>query len=151
MDKARYLVSALCLLVATSLVCNCTGNITDDEVAIIKQLLATFERGVDQKSQTVLDSVVQNGKSNLSSGLLDSLFLDGGYEGARIASKSFVIVGDSAEVRLTLSLGYRADQEEPQQIEKPLRLYLGKKRGKWRIVSFSAAPDEGVPEEQERP
>jgi len=151
MDKTRYLVSTLCLLVVTLLVCGCGGSITDDEVAIVKQLLATFERGVNQKSEAVLDSVVQDRKSNLSLEFLDSLFVEGEYEGARIASKSFVIVGDSAEVRLTLSLEYGADQEESQQLEKPFRLYLGKKRGKWKIESFSAATDEGVPDEQGKP
>jgi hypothetical protein len=151
MDRVTHLVSALCLLLVTSLVCSCSGNITDDEVAIVKQLLATVERGVDQKSEIVLDSVVQDGKSNLSSKLLEGLFVDGEYEGARIASKSFAIIGDSAEVRLTLSLQYRTGQEEPQQVEKPVRLYLSKKRGQWRIKSFSAAPDEGVADEGEKP
>ena len=109
----------------TLLAYSCGGSITDDEVAIIKQLLATFERGVDQKSETVLDSVVQSGKSNLSLELLDSLFPDGEYEGARIASKSFVIVGDSVEVRLTLSLEYGTHQEEPRQTEALVRLFKG--------------------------
>ncbi|UCB53231.1 MAG: hypothetical protein JSV10_03895 [Candidatus Zixiibacteriota bacterium] len=151
MDKKTHLVSALCLLVVTLLVCSCGGNITDDEVAIVKQLLATFERGVDQKSQSVLDSVIRDRKSNLSLELLESLLTDGEYEAARIASKSFAIIGDSAEVRLTLSLDYGTDQEEPRQIERPIRLYLNKKRGKWRIESFGTATDEVVRDEQERP
>ena len=151
MDKTRYLVSAFCLLVVILMVCGCGGSITDDEVAVVKQLLATFERGMDQKSETVLDSVVLDRKQNVSSRLLDELLREGKCEGARIASKSFVIVGDSAEVRLMLSLEYAADQEESRQIEKPFRLYLGKKRGKWRIKSFSSAPDERVADEHESP
>jgi len=99
----------------------------------------------------VIDSVVLDKKQNISSQILDDLDLRREFEGARIASKSFVIVGDSAEVRLTLSLEYRTDQGEPQQIQKPLKLYLNKKRGKWKIKSFSTAKDEGVPNEQESP
>ena len=83
--------------------------------------------------------------------LCKELLQKGEYRAARIASKSFVIVADSAEVRLILSLQYGSGQEEPTQLEKPLRLYLGKKRGQWRIKSFIAAPDEGVPEEQRTP
>jgi hypothetical protein len=151
MDKIKYLVSPFCLLVVILMVCGCGGSITDDEVAVVKQLLATFERGVDQKSEAVLDSAVLDKKANISSQLLAELLTEGEYQDARIASKSFMIVGDSAEVRLTLSLEYAADQEEPRQVEKPFRLYLGKRRGKWRIKSFSTAPDEGAPQEQERP
>ena len=151
MNRETYLVSALWLLVAGLLVCCCVGRRPDDDVAMIKRVLATFERGVDQKSETVLDSVVQDKKGDLSSQLLDDLARQGEFEGARIASKSFVIVGDSAEVKLTLSLEYRTDQKEPRQVEKPIKLYLKKKRGKWRIKSFSTARDEGVPNEQETP
>jgi hypothetical protein len=151
MNRETHLVSALWLLVAGLLVCSCVGKRPDDNVAMIKQLLAKFERGVNQKSETVLDSVVQDKKHEISSRLLDSLYQQGDLEGGRIASKSFVIVGDSAEVRLRLSLEYRTDQEEPRQVEKPIKLYLNKKRGKWRIKSFSTARDEGVRGDGERP
>jgi hypothetical protein len=151
MDRIRYLVSAFCLLGLILMVCSCGGSITDDEVAAVKQLLATFERGVDQKSEAVLDSGVLDKKANISAQLLSELLREGEYQAARIASKSFVMVADSAEVRLILSLQYGSDQEEPTQLEKPIRLYLGKKSGQWRIKSFIAAPDEGVPEEQKTP
>ena len=151
MDKIRYLVSAFCLLGLILMICSCGGSITDDEVAAVKQLLATFERGVDQKSEAVLDSGVLDKKANISTQLLSELLREGEYQAARIASKSFVMVADSAEVRLILSLQYGSDQEEPTQLEKPIRLYLGKKSGQWRIKGFIAAPDEGVPEEQKTP
>ncbi len=144
-------MSALWLLVAGLLVCSCVGKRPDDDVAMIKQLLAKFERGVNQKSETVIDSVVLDKKQNISSQILDDLDLRREFEGARIASKSFVIVGDSAEVRLTLSLEYRTDQKEPREVEKPIKLYLNKKRGKWRIKSFSTARDEGARGDGERP
>ena len=147
MNTKTFLVSIIGYLILSFLSSACVGKRPDDEVAMIKKVLATFERGVDQKSQTVLDSVMQDKRLNLSSPLLDNLYREREYEGARIASKSFVVVGDSAEVRLTLSLEYGANQGEPRRIEKPLRLYLNKKRGKWRIEAFSAATDEGVLEE----
>ena len=142
MNRETHLVSALWLLVAGLLVCSCVGKRPDDDVAMIKRVLATFERGGDQKSETVLDSVVQDKKGDLSSQLLDNLARQGEFEGARIASKSFVILGDSAEVRLTLSLEYRTDQGEPQQVEKPIKLYLNKKRGKWKIKVFGTDSDD---------
>ncbi|MGB2981241.1 MAG: hypothetical protein WBC77_08340 [Candidatus Zixiibacteriota bacterium] len=151
MNRETYLVSALSYLIVTLLICSCVGKRPDDDVGMIKQLLAKFERGVDQRSEAVIDSVVLDKKQNISSQILDDLDLRREFEGARIASKSFVIVGDSAEVRLTLSLEYRTDQKEPRQVEKPIKLYLNKKRGKWRIKSFSTARDEGVPDEQESP
>lgn len=141
MDRKTFLVSIIGYLILSFLISGCVGKRPDDEVAMIKQVLATFERGVSQKSQTVLDSVMQDKKRNLSALLLESLYQEGEYEGARIASKSFVVVGDSAEVRLTLSLEYGIDQEEFQRIEKALRLYLNKKRGKWRIKGLSTDSD----------
>jgi hypothetical protein len=48
MNRETYLIRALWLLVVTLLACGCAGNITDDEVGMVKQLLATFERGVDK-------------------------------------------------------------------------------------------------------
>ncbi|MGB7062686.1 MAG: hypothetical protein WBF13_10115 [Candidatus Zixiibacteriota bacterium] len=150
MNRETHLMSALWLLVAGLLVCSCVGKRPDDDVAMIKRVLATFERGVDQKSEGVIDSVVLDKKQNISSQILDDLDLQREFEGVRIASKSFVIVGDSAEVRLTLSLEYPTDQKKPRQVEKPIKLYLKKKRGKWRIKSFSTARDEGVRDERER-
>jgi len=144
-------MSAFCLLVVILIVCGCGGSITDDEVAVVKQLLATFERGVDQKSEAVLDSAVLDKRQDVSSLVLSELLREGEYQAARIASKSFVIVGDSAEVRLILSRQYGSHQEEPTHLEKPLRLYLGKKRGQWKIKSFSTASDEVAPEGQESP
>jgi len=126
------------------LICGCVGKKPDDDVALIKQLLAKFERGVNQRSETVLDSITQDKNQNISSQILDSLFLGEKLDGARIAKKSFVIVKDSAEVRLRLGLSseYATDKEKSKQVEKPLKLFLNKKRGKWKIQSFSMQPEE---------
>jgi len=128
------------------LICGCVGKKPDDDVALIKELLAKFERGVNLKSEVVLDSITQDKKQGISSRLLDSLFLGEKLDRARIAKKSFVIVKDSAEVSLRLRLGlsseYATDEEKSKQIEKPLKLFLDKKRGRWRIKSFSMGADE---------
>jgi hypothetical protein len=73
---------------------------------------------------------------------LDSLNLKKELEHIRIVKRSFVIVKDSAEVKLRLSLEYLTDEREAEEIEKPLKLFLHKKRGKWEIQSFTTAWDE---------
>jgi hypothetical protein len=143
MDRNRYFLKiAGCSFVAL-LICGCEGKKPEDDIALIKQLLAKLERGIDQKSATVLDSVIQDKKKDLASQLLDSLSIEGKYDGARITSKMFVVVMDSAEVRLRLGLRLRLSAElvggeqETKEIEKPLKLFLHKKRGKWKIGRFS--------------
>ncbi len=142
MNMERYLLKvAGCFFVAL-VMCGCVGKKPEDDVALIKQLLVKLERGMSQKSETILDSVVQDKKSNLSSQLLDSLYQQESLEDARIASKSFVIVGDSAQVSLTLNLRTTPDKEEAGQVEKLLQLFLNKKKGKWKIQNFRVASKE---------
>lgn len=115
----------------------------DDDVALIKVLLGKLERGIDQKSTAVLDSITIDKKLNLASRLLDSLSSGIKFENARITSKMFVVLKDSAEVWLKLGLsiesGHIAEGQEPGQVEKPLNLWLTKKRGRWKINGFSMA------------
>lgn len=122
---------------AVLLISACVGKRPDDDVALIKQVLAKFERGVNASNVTVLDSIVLDKKLDISSRLLDSLSFGRELEAGRIAKKSFVIVGDSAEVNLRLSLEYATVRGEAKQIEKPLWLFLHKKKGKWRIRDFA--------------
>ncbi len=144
MNTQRYFFKVVGCFFVALLICGCVGKRPDDDVALIKQLLGKFERGINQRSETVLDSIMQDKKENIASQLLDSLFLGEKLESARIASKSFVIVKDRAEVRLRLGLSeeYATDAEEPEQIEKPLTLFLNKKRGRWKIKDFSMVSDE---------
>ena len=121
------------------LVVGCVGKKPDDDVALIKQVLGKLERGLNQRSTVVLDSVTLGERRAMSSELLDGLSAGKGLLGAGIAKKSFTIVGDSAEVRLILSLKYATDAGQAEQVEKPLRLFLKKKGGKWRMGSFSTA------------
>lgn len=141
MKRQRHLFKvAWCCFVAL-LVCGCVGKKPDDDVALIKQLLAKFERGINQRSEAVLDSITHDKKKRLSSQLLDSLSIMGKLENVQIVSKTFVIFKDSAEVGLRLGL---RPSGELEQIEKPLKLFLQKKRGKWGIKSFSVAGVEGA-------
>ena len=127
------------------MICGCGGKKPEDDVALIKELLAKLERGVNQKNTTVLDSITQDKKQNIASQLLDSLSFGGKIENARIANKMFMIVGDSAEVRLRLGLRLRLKLatagKETNEMEKPLKLFLHKKRGKWKIKSFNMASE----------
>jgi hypothetical protein len=142
MNKRSYLFQAAWLFVGALLVCSCVGKKPDDDVALIKQLLAIFERGIEGANTTVLDSIALGKRGEISSQLLDSLSEGSRIEGARIAKKSFVIVGDSAEVKLRLDMKYATSSEETESTEIPIKLYLVKKRGKWKIDGFSRGLDE---------
>jgi hypothetical protein len=146
-SKHTYLIQSACCLLLILLVCGCVGKKPDDEVALIKSTLGKFERGVNQASPTILDSILMDRRPGLSSQLLDSLSQKKKLTAGRIAEKSFVIVKDSAEVRLRLSLEYSAGAGEKETAEKPVLLFLRKKKGQWRISSFGMSPDGKKPEE----
>lgn len=145
-NKHTYLLQLFCSLLLMLLLCGCVGKKPDDDVALVKVVMIKFERGVDQANKAVLDSIVLDKKQNISSELLDSLSMGRNLVGGRIAKKSFVIVKDSAEVKLRLSLQYSPQAEEPEEIEKPVKLILFKKSGKWKIRSFSMTSDVKKPE-----
>jgi hypothetical protein len=139
--KPRHLLGTILPLTLIHLVCGCVGKPPDNDVALIKQVLGTFERGIDQSSQAVLDSVMLDQKLGLSGQLLDSLSTRKKLLGGGIAKKSFVIVGDSAQVELRLNLKLGSKTGTPETTEKPLTLFLHKKKGKWRISRFSIRPE----------
>jgi len=144
MDREKYLLRVIGTGFVALLICGCEGKKPDDDITLIKQLLAKLERGMDQKSAAVLDSVIQDKKKDLASQLLDSLSIEGKYDGARITSKMFVVIMDSAEVRLRLRLSTELAKkgDETKEIEKPLKLFLHKKKGKWKINRFSMEGDD---------
>lgn len=142
-NRQTYFLRVVWASIIALLICGCVGKKPEDDVALIKQLLVKFERGVNQGNQAVLDSITQDKKKNMASQLLDSLSIAGKLESARITSKMFVIVEDSAEVRLRLGLTTElvTAGKETQEIEKSLKLFLHKKRGKWKIKSFNVTPE----------
>jgi hypothetical protein len=140
----HYRFGLLVLLIL--LICGCMGKKPDDDVKLIKQVLTSFERGIDQKNTAVLDSLLLDKKNNLSSRLLDSLSQQGEYDSSSILSKSFIIYQDSAEVRLKLGLRLKSaiiiQGEETEEIDKQIKLLMNKKRGKWKIRDFNMMPTE---------
>jgi hypothetical protein len=139
--EPTYLLRVILTPALILLVCGCVGKPPENDVALIKEALGTFERGIGQSSQVVLDSVMLDRKLGLSARLLDSLSVQKKLLGGGIASKSFVIVGDSAQVELRLNLELAGGAEAPETAEKPLTLFLHKKKGKWRISRFSIPPE----------
>ncbi|HEX7401759.1 MAG TPA: hypothetical protein VF369_06250 [candidate division Zixibacteria bacterium] len=146
MNRKKYHYSFGLPVLLILLIGGCVGKKPDDDVELIKKVLAGFERGIDQKDTAVLDSLVLDKKKNLSSRLLDSLSQQGEYENASILSKSFIIYQDSAEVRLKLGLKLKSaiiiQGEEIREIDKQVKLLLNKKRGKWKIRDFNILPTE---------
>ncbi len=142
------LLPLVCGLLAGLLIAGCVGRRPDDEVALIKQTLGAFERGVNQRSEIVLDSIMLDKKEGMSARLLDSLTAGKKLAGGRIAKKSFTVIKDSAEVRLRLSLEYVTATGGAEKVEKPLDLFMRKRRGKWKVESFNTTPPE-QPEKEE--
>jgi hypothetical protein len=128
------------------LLCGCGGKKPEDDVVLIKQVIAEFERGVDQKNKAVLDSLVLDKGKNLSTRLLDSLSREGAYDSSTIESKSFIIYQDNAEVRLKVGLRLKSviivQGEETTEIDKQIKLLMNKKKGKWKIRDFNMLPSE---------
>jgi hypothetical protein len=142
------LLQLICGLLAGLLITGCVGKRPDDEVALIKQTLGAFERGVNQRSETILDSIMLDKKERMSARLLDSLIAGKKLQGGRIAKKSFTVVKDSAEVRLRLSLEYVTATGGAEKVEKPLDLFMRKRRGKWKVESFNSTPPERQEEKE---
>jgi hypothetical protein len=146
MKRVKYYFSFGLLVLFILLISGCGGNKPEDDVELIKQVIAEFERGIDQKNTAVLDSIVLDKKNNLPSRLLDSLSQEGEYDSSSIVSKGFIIYLDSAEVRLKVGLRLKSviliQGEETVEIEKDVKLLMNKKKGKWKIRDFNMLPTE---------
>jgi hypothetical protein len=142
MNKRGFFPQVTWLFFGALLVCSCVGKKPDDDVALIKQLLGMYERGISQANTTVLDSIALGETGVISSRILDSLSEGNSIVSGRIAKKSFVIIGDSAEVKLRLDLDYSSASEEAESTGIPLKLYLIKKGEKWKISGFSMGLNE---------
>jgi hypothetical protein len=112
------------------------GKPPENDVALIKELLVKFERGLKEKNVTLLDSVINKKQKDLGSKLLTDFSTWGEIENIYIANKRFTIVKDSALVELVLKIPAQKKGEELKELEKPVKLYLNKKRGKWSIKAY---------------
>lgn len=140
MNHYRYFRKLGWLLFAF-LICGCGEKKPVDDIVLIKEFLTRFERGINLRSQTIVDSLLVDKKTNMSSRILDSLSLEGKYRGIKIIRKSFIMFQDSAEVRLTLGSDSIAVGQETKEMEKQIKLFLYKKRGNWKIRRFSMESD----------
>jgi hypothetical protein len=133
--ELKYLRFLIIALLSFS-VFDCVGKPPENDVALIKELLVKFEKGLKEKNVTVLDSIMDKKQKDLSSRLITDFSAWGEIKNAYIANKSFTIVGDSAKVELKLDMEVLKSGEELKKFEKSVDLFLDKKRGKWRIKTY---------------
>jgi hypothetical protein len=119
------------------------GKPPENDVALIKELLVKFERGLKEKNITVLDSVINKKQKNLASKLITDLSIRGEIKNVYIANKRFTIIKDSAKVELKLKMEALKTGEELEEFEKSLNLFLIKKRGKWGIEKYEIMTNDG--------
>jgi hypothetical protein len=119
------------------------GKPPENDVALIKELLVKFERGLKEKNITVLDSVINKKQKNLASKLITDLSIRGEIKNVYIANKRFTSIKDSAKVELKLKMEALKTGEELEEFEKSLNLFLIKKRGKWGIEKYEIMTNDG--------
>lgn len=118
------------------------GKPPEDDVALIKELLGEFERGLKEKDVKALSSVIGKEQKDLASKLITDFSAWGEIENIYIASRRFTIVGDSAKVELKLKMQAPEGGKESEEFEKPVNLFLNKKKGKWRIKAYKIMTNE---------
>lgn len=138
----KYLTFQITFLLSL-LIVHCVGKPPENDVALIKELLVKFERGLKEKNVTVLDSVISKKQKDLASKLIMDLSAPGEIKNVYIASKRFTIVKDSAKVELILKIESPQSGEGLKESEKSVNLFLNKKRGKWRIETYKIMTNGG--------
>ncbi len=114
----------------------CVPKPPENDVALIKELLMEFEKGLRGKDVKLLGSVVNKSEEDLTSRLITDFSAWGEIKNIHIASKTFTIVGDSAKVELKLKMKAPEEEKESDEFEKPVNLFLNKSKGKWRIETY---------------
>lgn len=140
--ESKYLIVLIAVLLSL-LILGCVGKPPENDVALIKELLVKFERGLKEKNITVLDSVINKKQKNLASKLITDLSIRGEIKNVYIANKRFTIIKDSAKVELKLKMEALKTGEELEEFEKSLNLFLIKKRGKWGIEKYEIMTNDG--------
>jgi hypothetical protein len=118
----------------------CMGRPPENDVALIKELLVKFEKGLKEKNIKVLDSVISKKQKDLAPKLITDFSAWGEIKNIYIAGKRFTIVGDSAKVELKLKMRSSEKRKEFERFEKPVNLFL-KKKGGWRIQTYEVLTD----------
>lgn len=132
----------LIIIISSLLIIGCVGKPPENDVALIKELLAKFEKGLNEKDIEILSSVINKDEKDLASKLITDFSAWGELENIYIANRRFTIVGDSAKVELKLGMRAIEGESESKDFEKPVNLFLSKKRGKWRIEAYKIIKDD---------
>lgn len=130
------IITSVIIVLSLLFIIGCVGKPPENDVALIKQLLVKFERGLKEKNVTVLDSVINKKQKDLASQLITDFSAWGEIKNVYIANKRFTITKDSAKVELILKIEALKSGEELEKFEKSVNLFLNKKRGKWRIEKY---------------
>jgi hypothetical protein len=120
----------------------CVPKPPENDVALIKELLVDFENGLRGRDVALLGSVVDENEEDLASRLITDFSAWGEIENVYIASKTFTIVGDSAKVELKLRIKAEEGEKKSEQLERPVNLFLNKRKGKWRIQVYRIMTDD---------
>jgi hypothetical protein len=139
--ELKYL-ELLIIALLSLLIVDCVGKPPENDVALLKELLGKFERGLKEGNVTVLDSVINKKQKDLGFKLIRDLSARGEIENIYISNKSFTIVKDSAKVELRLKMKVLKSGEKTEEFEKSVNLFLNKKRGKWRIKTYKIMTDD---------
>ncbi len=139
--ELKYLI-VLIIFLFSLLIVDCVGKPPDDDVALIKELLGEFQKGLREKDMKVLNSVISKKQKDLTSRLITDFSAWGDIKTIYIASKRFTIVGDSAKVELKLKMKAPKGGKESEEFEKSVNLFLNKKKGKWRIKAYKIMTNE---------
>ena len=139
--KSRHAVLRIFVFLSL-LPLGCVPKPPQDDVALIKKLLVKFENGLREKDMSILTSVTSKEQENLASKLITDLSAWGEISNIYIASKRFTIVRDSAKVELTFRMKSPEGETVSEESEKPVNLFLSKKKGQWRIETYKIMPDE---------
>jgi len=136
-DYVNLLNSFSIIIILLSLfIVGCVGKPPENDVALIKQLLEKFEKGLKEKNLAVLSSIINKKQKGLSTQLITDFSTRGEIKNIYIANKRFTIVKDSAEVELKLKIEALKSGGGLEELEKSVNLFLNKKRGKWKIETY---------------
>jgi len=142
-DYFNLLNSFTIIIVLLSLlIVGCVGKPPENDVALIKELLAKFEKGLNEKDIKILSSVINKNEKDLASKLITDFSAWGELKKIYIANRRFTIVGDSAKVELKFGMRSAEGESESEDLEKPVNLFLNRKRGKWRIEAYKIMKDD---------
>jgi hypothetical protein len=140
--ESKYLIVLIVVLLSL-LILGCVGKPPENDVALIKELLVKFERGLKEKNVTVLDSGISKKQKDLASKLITDFSAWGEIKNVYITNKRFTIIKDSAKVELKLQMEALKSGGELEEFEKSLNLFLIKKRGKWKIEKYEIMTNDG--------